>query len=217
MIDAWLHDLQVGWGERAERSTTAISHVVERGDIGDLRTIGYHFATDGHPLNDVLAWFRLLAARSRPFRHLLEQGGIILLASGWADGLLHEDAETVGPFEVLRVRLQQQVQNARALGQPPGAHLALVIIETDGSPDSAARVAHHAREAFRTGETMAATPSGKLLILARRDQDVRERTRRLSDAMLADIQLSGVPVRVWIEPLAMSADHVDSHLLGLAS
>ena len=31
------------------------------------------------------------------------------------------------------------------------------------------------------------------------------------------IRLDGTPVRVWVEPLAMSADHLDSHLLGLAS
>ena len=217
MLDAWRRDLRVGWGERAARSATAITPILTGGLIGDLHTIGYQLAADGHPLHDVLAWFRLLAERSRQFRHLLERGGIILLAGGWADGLLHEDAETVAPFEVLRLRLRQQVQNVRALGELPGAHLALVVIETDGSAGSTARVSHHAREAFRTGETMAATPSGKMLILARRDQDVRVRTRRLTDAMLDDDQLSGVPVRVWIEPLAMSADHVDSHLLGLAS
>jgi hypothetical protein len=217
VLDAWLHDLRVGWGERAARSAAAITPVIAGGLIGDLHTIGFHFATDGHPLNDVLAWFRLLAARSRPVRHQLERGGIIHLASGWADGLLHEDAETVAPFEVLRLRLRQQVQTACTLGHLPGTHLALVVIETDGSPESTARAAHHAREAFSTGETMAATPTGKLLILARRDQDVRSRTRRLTDAMLNDVQLSGAPIRVWIEPLAMSADHVDSHLLGLAS
>ena len=217
MLDAWLHDLQVGWGERAARSATAITPVNAGGLIGDLHTIGYHFAGDGHPLSDVLAWFRLLATRSRPFRHVLEQGGIIHLASGWADGLLHEDAETVAPFEVLRLRLRQQVQIARTLGQLPGAHLALVVIETDGSAVSTARVAHHAREAFRTGETMAATATGKLLILTRRDQDVHVRTRRLTDAIHHDVQLGDATVRVWIEPLAMAADHIDSHLLGLAS
>jgi hypothetical protein len=35
--------------------------------------------------------------------------------------------------------------------------------------------------------------------------------------MRHDDQLRGTPVRVWIEPLAMTAEHVDSHLLGLAS
>jgi len=218
VLDTWLHDLRVGWGERAVRSATAISPVFDGGHVGDLHTIGHHLATEGHSLDEVLEWFRLLASRSRAFRRVLAGGGIIQLASGWAEGqLLHDTAQTVTPFEVLRLRLRQQVQGGAVLGQRPGAHLALVVIETDGSSTSAQRVAHHARAAFNTGETMAATPSGKLIILVRRDHEIRARTVQLSDVMRADIELVGTSVRVWIEPLAMSADHVDSHLVGLAS
>ncbi|MCY7299719.1 MAG: hypothetical protein LH616_10960 [Ilumatobacteraceae bacterium] len=217
VLDAWLHDLRVGWGERAVRSAGAISPVIAHGRIGDLHMVGHHFATEGHSLEEVLAWFRLLASHSRRFRRVLAGGGIIHLANGWAEGLLQDDtAKAVAPFEVLRLRLHQQVQRGHVLGQNPGAHLALVIIETDGSAASVLHVAQHARVAFRTGETMAATPSGKLIILARRDHDVRERTLQLTEAIRADNELVGTSVRVWIEPLATSADHVDSHLLGLA-
>lgn len=216
LLGAWLRHLRVGWGERAVRSASAITPVIERFQLDDLHTIGYRFATDGHQLDDVLAWFRLLAARSRPARRMLERGGIVLLASGWVDCQLQDDADEVAPFEVLRLRLRQQVEHGHSLGQAPGSHLVLVIVETDGTASATDRAVHHAREAFRAGETMAATLTGKLLILARREQDIRERTQRLTDAILDDAQLSGVPVRVWIEPLAMSADHVDSHLLGLA-
>ena len=62
-----------------------------------------------------------------------------------------------------------------------------------------------------------ATPSGKLLVLVRRDDGLRSRTLRLADAMRHDDQLDGPPVRVWIEPLSMAAEHIDSHLVGLAS
>ncbi|MGB8857672.1 MAG: hypothetical protein WCC60_00375 [Ilumatobacteraceae bacterium] len=218
-LDAWLHDLRVGWGERAFRSVDAITPVVAVGQLGDLHTIGHHLATEGQQLDDVLTWFRLLATRSRAFRHLLERGGIINLASGWADGVLHQEygAQAVAPFEVLRLRLQQQVELTSSLGESPGTHLALVVIECHGAPDCAARVTHHARATFSAGETIAATPSGKLLVLVHRDQDVRRRTLRLADALRHDDQLRGSPVRVWIEPLAMAAEHIDSHLLGLAS
>ncbi len=218
VLDSWLYDLRVGWGERAGRSATAISPTIAGGDIDDLHTIGHHFATEGHSLEEVLAWFDLLASDSRVFRRVLAGGGIIHLASGWTEGLLDDiTAQAVTPLEVLRLRLHQQVQRGDVLGQNPGAHLALVVIETDGSAESLLHVAQHARAVFRTGETMAATPSGKLIILVRRDDNIRERTLQLTDAIRADNERVGLSVRVWIEPLAMSADHVDSHLLGLAS
>jgi hypothetical protein len=219
VLDAWLNDLRVGWGERASRSASAVTPLIALGQIGDLHTIGQHFATEGHRLDEVLAWFHLLAARSRPIRQMLDCGGVINLAGGWADGVLHYDfgASAVAPFEVLRLRVQQQVELVRSLGESPGRHYALVVIEAASKLDCAARVAQHARGIFSTGETMASTPSGKLLVLVHRDDDVRRRTLRLTDALRQDDQLRGTPVRVWIEPLAMSAEHVDSHLLGLAS
>jgi len=219
ILDAWLHDLRVGWGERAYRSVSAVSPVIALGQVGDLHMVGHQLASDGHSLDDVLAWFHLLAAQSRQFRHLVQLGGVINLASGWTDGVLHHDYGThaVAPFEVLRLRLRQQVERSRSLGEAPGRHLALVVIETDGSADCAERVTQHARAMFSAGETMAATPTGKLLILVDRNHDLRRRTLRLTDALRHDDQLRGAPVRVWIEPLAMTAEHVDSHLLGLAS
>lgn len=216
---SWLHDLRVGWGERAHRSASAISPVVALGQVGDLHTIGQQLAVDGHSLDDVLAWFHELARHSRQFRHLLERGGVVNLASGWAEGVLQQDYGThsVAPFEVLRLRLQQQVALANSLGEAPGNRLALVVVEAGGAGDCVARVAQHARDTFRGGETMAATPTGKFLVLVHRDHDVQRRTLRLTDAMRHDDQLRGTPVRVWIEPLAMAAEHIDSHLLGLAS
>ena len=58
------------------------------GNVGDLHTIGHQLASDGHALDDVLSWFDLLATQSRPVRTMLQQGGVINLASGWADGVL---------------------------------------------------------------------------------------------------------------------------------
>jgi len=219
-VDAWLDDVRSGWGERAYRSAVAISPALAPDQALDLHAVGLALATDGHSLEDVLAWFALLAARSSRHvgRHLLD-GGITELASGWADGLLSHDFDLSGiaPFEVLRLRLRQQVELARSLGEQPGRHLAIVVIETDGSSIATSAAARHARNVFDTGETIAFAPSGKLLVLAQREHDVRSRTVRLSAALREDAQIGTRPIRVWIEPLAMSADHVDSHLLGLAS
>ncbi|MDO8362266.1 MAG: hypothetical protein Q7V88_05175 [Actinomycetota bacterium] len=193
--------------------------VIALGRAGDLHTIGFHMATAGHRLDDVLAWFRRLARRSRRFRRVLRRDGVAHLAAGWADGAMQHqhDPASVAPFEVLRLRLQQQVERTTALGEAPGRHLALVVVEAAGGLGCPERVVRHARDAFHSGETMATTPNGKLLVLVHRDHDVRRRTLRLTDAMRHDQQLLGTPVRVWIEPLAMSAEHVDSHLVGLAS
>lgn len=219
LIDAWLHDLRVGWGDRAARSASTIAPALALGRCCDLHGIGHALAADGHPLDDVLAWFRLLAGRSRAIRQALAQGGIEHLAEGWADGVLHEEMgrSAVAPFEVLRLRVRQQMEHSRSLDEAPGQQLALVVIETDGTSGCTARAARHARDAFNAGETMAATTTGKLLVLVRRDHDVRRRTLHLTEALRLDDQFRSTPVRVWIEPLAMSAEHVDSHLLGLAS
>jgi hypothetical protein len=219
VLDAWLEDVRVGWGSRACRSATAVVPQIACGQLADLQTAGRQLASNGNQLDEVLAWFGLLATRSRRFRRLLARGGVIHLASGWAEGVLHDEygARAVGPFEVLRLRLQQQVERSGSVGETPARSLALVVIEGDGSPHSIARVARHARAVFAAGETMASTPSGKLLVLAHRDHELRGRTLRLADALRHDDQLSGIPFRVWIEPLAMAAEHVDSHLLGLAS
>lgn len=218
VLDAWLRDLRDGWGDRAEQAAAAIAPTIAACEIDDLTAIGFHLASEGRGLDEVLAWFRLLAHHSRPFRQVLAGGGIIQLASGWADGLLHDDnAQAATPFEVLRLRLRQQIQQESVLGHNPGEYLALVVIEGDGAPSAVASIAQHVRSMFGGGETIASTPSGKLLVLVRRDRETHERTVRLTNSLRADTALSGATIRVWIEPLAMSADHVESHLLGLAS
>lgn len=217
-MDTWLHDLRVEWGERAYRSARAIAPLVAAGRVADLRTVGRQLATDGHSLEELLGWFELLAERARPYRAVLQHGGIDHLADGWADGIMQHEhgVQSVAPFDVLRHRLHQQVQVACSFGSRPGQLLALVVVEIDASANRVTDVARIARGIFRSGETMAIIPTGKLLILVRRDQDLRRRTIQLSDA-LRHLDQSHTPVRVWIEPLAMSAEHVDSHLLGLVS
>ena len=218
-MDAWLHDLWVGWGERARRAASEVSPVIALGHVGDLHTVGRHLAADGHGLEEVLAWCGHLATRSRRFRNLLERGGVIKLANGWAEGALQQSfgVQSVAPLEVLRLRLQQQSSAHSAGGEVSTHPLALVVIETDGPAGCHSRLAEHARDAFSAGETMAVTATGKVMIVVRRDHAVRRRTLRLMDAMQLDDQLLGSTVRVWIEPLATATEHFDSHLVGLVS
>jgi hypothetical protein len=219
VTDAWCRDVRSGWGERAYRATTEIVEVLARCQAADLHGVGVSLAKDGHQLDDVLAWFRLLASNSRAFRTVLAEGGIVALASGWAEGVLHDDYGTtaVTPLDVLRLRLRQQFELTTSLGEAPERVLALVVVDTAGHHRHSERVLHHVRATFSTGETIAAAPNGNLLVLVHRNPEVRVRTLQLLDAMRHDDQLRGTPVRVWIEPLANTAEHVDSHLLGLAS
>lgn len=219
VLDSWLRDLRVGWGERAALAAGDVAPLLPACRLVDLHGIGNRLACDGHALDDVLAWFHQLARRSRAMRTLLHEGGVATLAAGWADGVLGADfgAQHVAPLEVLRLRLQQQVALAASLGHAPGTHLVLVVVEAAGPGGHTTRVLHHARSVFGAGESIAVAPNGKLLILARRTQELRAHTLSLTDALRRDEQLLGTTIRVWVEPLAMSAEHLDSHLLGLAS
>jgi hypothetical protein len=218
-MDAWLHDLWVGWGERAHRAASEVSPVIALGQLGDLHTVGRQLAAGGHGLEELLAWCGQLATRSRSFRRLLEGGGVVTLANGWAEGALQQSfgAQAVAPLEMLRMCVQQHATASTRGGDASAPPLALVVIEAEGPAGCQARVAEHARTAFSAGETMAATATGKVLVLVRREHAVRRRTLRLMDAMRLDDQLHGITIRVWIEPLAMAAEHFESHLVGLVS
>jgi len=219
VTDAWLRDVRSEWGERAYRAAADIVDVLAGCQAAKLQGVGADLARHGHRLEDVLAWFRLLASQSRAFRTALCDGGIVALASGWAEGMLRDEFGLAGgtPLELLRLRLQQQFELTTSMGEAPERVLALVVADTAGRHDCVTRVVHHARQAFTSGEAMATTPSGNLLVLVSRNPEVRMRTLQLIDALRHDDQLRGTPVRVWIEPLAHTAQHVDSHLLGLAS
>lgn len=218
-MDAWLHDLRVGWGERARRSAGEVAPAIALGTHGDLHAVGRRLAAGGHAHEEVLAWCTQLARRSRRFRTRLECGGIVQLTEGWAEGALRESfgQRSIAPVEVMRLRVQQRAASNNVGGAASAHPLALVVIEAHGPNDCQARVSEHAREVFSAGETIAATATGLVLVLVRRDHAARGRTLRLLDAMRLDDQLRGTTVRVWIEPLAMSAEHLDSHLLGLVS
>ena len=218
VLDAWLTDLRAGWGERAHGAAVGVSHLLPSCDTADLHLIGQQLARSGFTLDDVLSWFRLLARRSRAMRTLLHDGGVAALAAGWTDGVLSAEfgASHVAPLELLRLRVHQQSALAASVGQHAG-HLALVVIDVMAGATQTEKVLQVARNVFAAGESIAVAPNGKVLVLVRRHDDLRRRTLALSNELRDHHGLRGTTVRVWIEPLGMSAEHVDSHLLSLAS
>lgn len=217
-FEAWLHDLRVGWGDRAARTAGSLVPLLADGRNSDLRSLGARLAAEGHALDAVLAWFDLLARHSRQFRGRLERGGIVDLAAGWADGALRgDDRRGAAPFDMLRLRLREQVALTGRMGGVPGRHLALVVAEADGEiAATAPALVEHARRVFDSGETVALAPNGKLLVLVQRGHEARGKAVEFGELLRNDQRLADVAVRVWVEPLAMSADHVDAHLLELA-
>ncbi len=219
VIDAWLRDVRTQWGERAYRAVCEFTPELTRCDSDGLAAVGAELARQGHRLDEVLAWCKMLARRSRGFRSMLTDGGVVAIAQGWTDGVLRDEfgAAAVTPLDVLRLRMQQQFELSTSVGEAPDRVLALVVVDTAGHHDCIARVALHVRSAFAAGETMATTPNGNLLVLVHRNAEVRVRALQLLETLRCDEELRGTPFRVWIEPLANTAEHVDSHLLSLAS
>lgn len=223
-IQTWLRQVELGWGERAAATARSLVPLLTPLPAADFLAAGEAAAIHGHGLDDLIAWFRLLGRRCRPLRAQLAQGGLVDLAAGWADGVLRSEygAEQVVPLALLRLRLEQQVAQSARLGRRPGDDLALVAA-TVSTSDAASgaeqrrRVLQHARSVFASGESMAMAPNGTLLVLVTRGPSLHTRTLAFEQAVRSDDRLHNTTIRVWVEPLAMAAEHVDSHLLGLAS
>ena len=218
-VQTWVHQIELGWGERAATTARSLVPLLTPLPASDFLAAGEAAAIRGHGLDDVIAWFRLLARRSRPMRGLLARGGLVDLAAGWADGVLRSEygEEQVVPLALLRLRLEQQVALATRHGRRPGDDLALVAASVGGGSAERQRVVQHARALFAGGEPMAMAPNGTLLVMVTRGPSLHARTLAFEQAVRADDCLHNTTIRVWVEPLAMAAEHVDSHLLGLAS
>jgi len=147
------------------------------------------------------------------------------LARGWAHGTLdlHPPAGDVAPLAMLRLRLHELVEQCASLGVDLGDHYALVILDADtGSLGPDARepvmreVARAAQRRFRGGETVAATESGRVIVLGARHPQLPG----VVQSLLAEVQsrppLAGHRACGWIEPLPSGALHHDALLDDLA-
>ena len=134
------------------------------------------------------------------------------LATGWAEGALerrHSRSFGVAPMGALRLALDQCYDRCESLGTNASDSYSLVVLDADSGllPPVLARaamaaVSSHARRAFAAGEPMAATATGRLLVLAERRSDLPSVVRSIVGTCEVSPLLAGCArVQGWVEPL----------------
>ena len=223
-MEAWIEAVRSQCGDIAAGGAQSVTPLVEHWDpLPNWHQVGAQLASRGHPLSDAVDWLRLLAAAipRNLGRSLMHPTVLTALASGWAASELMGRPPTadLAPIDVLRVRLLQHFQQSDELGVAADLHAALVVIAVGHPGDDrvTATVVHHTREVFNRGETLACSPNGTLLVLTTRPPDLAQRTQQLICKIRADRTLADTPVRVWVEPISKTAEHLDAHLHDLAS
>jgi hypothetical protein len=223
-INSWIGEIQSGWGDRAASTARSIAPLVMHWEPQpNWHQVGVQLASNGCALNDAVEWLRRLgtALPRRLGKSVMHPTTLTTLASGWAAGeLLHRTpTRDIAPLDVLRLRLRQHFQQAEELGVNADAHAAIVVVDLGQrrSDTTTATVARHTHTVFNAGETLAASPNGNLLVLTPRDSALAERTQHLAEAIRSDHSLDDTPVKVWVEPIGQTVDHLDSYLHDLAS
>ncbi len=235
MVREWRRRVRAGWGDGPHWHTidgtgALVQQVLDEPEEADaaLRELGRRCGVDGHPLDDVVAWTsELLAVCPRRVRRRLDQRELaVTLAAGWADGALEHARvhDTVAaPVAALHLRLTEHYDRCRALGVDPSTLVALAVLDADtGSLGPLARatfsdvLARLAHRAFPAGDTVAATPSGRILVLTDRTPDLAATVRHVVDTAQRDRRLVSYRVQGWVEPIARDQRHLDDHLADLS-
>jgi hypothetical protein len=149
------------------------------------------------------------------------------VARGWAEGAgerAYHDALDVSSMQVLELRLRQQYDRCAALGVRPNDAHALVVFEADvGEAGPTTRdavieaMAAEAHRCFRNGETVAATPTGRLVVLTERSPGLASTVQAMLRALNGSPATARGPVHGWIEPLANERLHLESHVASLVA
>jgi hypothetical protein len=124
----------------------------------------------------------------------------------------------------LELVLEQCYDRCEALDVDPSVRYALVVLDVDsGLLPPVARaaamtaLASQARRAFTAGEPMAATPTGRLLILVERTPELAVVVRSVVAICEVSPLLAGCSrVQGWVEPLPPDRSHLWAHLAELA-
>ena len=209
----------------------ALEPIVQRlvgckGCFAGLFEFGRRCGLEGHPLEDCNAWLAQLAKVSpRRLRSALDRrDAAIAISRGWTNGVMERgrasDDEVVSP-EILRYRIEQQYARCDALGIDIQTANALVIFDLlpagnrSASPHEIAAALAKVQRQFSAGETVSATPWGRIVVLVERATDTADRVRRTIRAAQACTSLTECAVRGWIEPLASDRDQLEPHLANL--
>jgi hypothetical protein len=236
IVVEWRRRVRTGWGLGAHwhaiDSTAALVRALVDGRAEPeevLGELGRRCGVDGHPLDQTIAWTaELIDVLPRRLRRKVDQRqAAIALAAGWADGALeraHARGNGVSSMAALQLELRRIYEQCAALGTNPVTIYAIVVFDIDSGllPPAAraaavAAMAAHAARTFAAGETVAATATGRLLILAERAGDLHAAVRAAVVAAEASPLLAGCGrVQGWVEPLAPDPTHVDAHLAELA-
>jgi hypothetical protein len=236
IVAEWRRRVRTGWGSGPHWHTIDGTDAVVRTLLDGtaepavaLAELGRRCGMDGHSLDDVTAWMNeLLDVAPRKLRRRLDhREAAVALASGWAEGTLehrHTEVDDLVPVAVLEMAINRCYDQCEAMGidAPSASALAVLIADTEGLPWLAraaalGAMATHARRAFAKGETVAATPTGRVIVLADREPGLAATVREIVDACEASPLLAGCArVRGWVEPLAPDRHHLAAHLAELA-
>ena len=234
VVTQWRQRVEAGWGTGTHSHTLAMVEnlVIDllEGTTEPEHTlgeIGRRCANDGHELVDVAGWFTILVDLvPRTVRHRLESRACgEALANGWAQATLdlRQPFRRLAPVAVLHMRLRELSDQCNALGMDLVHHYVLVVLDADTGPlGPGARasvlrlVAEAAQQTFRAGETVAATDSGRIIILGPRRRELPEMVQTLLAEVQDLPQVGGHRVCGWIEPLPRDRLHHDALIDDLA-
>jgi len=237
MVTEWRRRVHEGWGDGRHWHTIDGTDALVRRVVDEptsatevLAELGRRCALDGHSLDNVTAWTAELIKLSprRVRRRLDSRDAAVALAAGWADGALqrrHSRAAGFASLGALRLALIQHYERCACLGIDPVEVSALVVLDADSgllSPVARAAameaLAVHVSSHFTDGEPTAATPTGRVLVLAERTPDLAREVREVVIACEASPLLAGcLRVLGWVERLPSDPTLVVAFLADLAS
>jgi hypothetical protein len=233
LVTTWRERVEATWGGDLRRDTLqAVAPLIASALRGStslseaLTALGHRAGFDDHPLPEVADWVEQLAGlaprRLRPA--LRGHNSAYRLARAWAAGALVRQPRLEEDMAYLELRLGEVYERCETLGLSAEREVALAVVAIHGLPgcddtrrtvlDDAAAAAHRI---FRSGESVVVLASGRVLVLAERQQTLPVRTRHLAQAIAADLDLDGVDVRHWIEPLPRDRTYLAEHLRQLAA
>jgi hypothetical protein len=233
-VIAWRTQVVRAWGSGPHLDTIdAVSPIMTNALDGStsmseaLTALGHRAGFEGHPLDAVVDWVNLLVpVVPRRLRTAVRRfDNACLLADAWAAGRLAggtgAGADRLGHLEL---RLGELYERCATLGMRVDREAALAVVALDGLPgcEDTRRAVLTAAEAearriFNAGESIVVLRFGRILVLAERDASLAFRTRRLAHAVERSMQLEGVQVRHWVEPLPADRSHLSGHLREVAA